>query len=491
MQVSGNVNEIKRNTIISTLSLFFQSGYSAVLGLAANLLLTIVLTPASFGIYTITLSMISVLNYFSDIGLAASLIQKKEITDDDIKTTFTIQQSMIITLIVICFLITPYTKSFYKLPDEGVYLYWALLLSFFISSLKTIPSVFLERNIQFHKIVQVQVVENTIFYVSVMIFAALGFGLNSFTISVLLRAVIGLVMIYSISFWKPQIGISRQSVKELFSFGLPFQASSFLALFKDDLIVLFLGRDAGFGAIGHEGVAFVIGWAKKWAEAAIRIVMDNISRVIFPLIARFKDDKEKVGQLMERIVYYQTFVVAPAITGAALIMGELVYIIPKYAKWAPALPYFYIFCLSSLIVSIAAPFMNLFNALGKVKITFSFMLIWTVITWTCTPFLTKYYGYYGFPITHLVVACTYVIAILQAKRMLSFNLTKSVAPFIVSSGIMAGVILGIKVLLPVNSIVMVAVIAALGAFTYMASLHLIFKINIVSMLQALKTRKLD
>ena len=160
--------------------------------------------------YITTLSLISVLNYFSDIGLAASLVQKKEVSDDDVKTTFTVQQCMIIVAISVGFLVTNFVKGFYKLPTEGVYLYWALLISFFISSLKTIPSIFLERKIKFQRIVLVQVIENTVFYLSVIIFAILKFELWSFTIAVLLRAVTGLILIYILSPWSPTIGISKK-----------------------------------------------------------------------------------------------------------------------------------------------------------------------------------------------------------------------------------------------------------------------------------------
>ena len=69
--------ELKRRGFISTMSLFFQSGYSAVLGLVANLIVTILLSPHVFGIYITVLSIIALFNYFSDFGLAASLIQKK------------------------------------------------------------------------------------------------------------------------------------------------------------------------------------------------------------------------------------------------------------------------------------------------------------------------------------------------------------------------------------------------------------------------------
>lgn len=104
MEEKTQFKNIKRKTVISTLSLFFQSGYSAVLGLIANLVLTIYMSPDVFGIYVTVLSIISLLNYFSDIGLAASLIQKKELHPDDIKTTFTVQQILIVSIITIGFL---------------------------------------------------------------------------------------------------------------------------------------------------------------------------------------------------------------------------------------------------------------------------------------------------------------------------------------------------------------------------------------------------
>src|SRR3989344_6438699 len=105
-----------KKIITSVMSLFFQSGYSAFLGLVANLVLTILLSPKTFGIYITVLSIIALLNYFSDIGLAASLIQKKDITEDDIKTTFTVQQILIVSLIVLGFFSPSFIKNFYKLP---------------------------------------------------------------------------------------------------------------------------------------------------------------------------------------------------------------------------------------------------------------------------------------------------------------------------------------------------------------------------------------
>lgn len=466
-------SEIKRNSIVSTVSLFFQSGYSAMLGLVANLVVTILLSPAIFGMYITVMSLISVLNYFSDIGLAASLVQKKEASQDDFTTTFTVQQTLIVCIVLVGFLGTEFVKNFYKLPPEAIYLYWALLLSFFTSSLKTIPSILLERKIAFQKIVLVQIIESTIFYISIISLAILKFGLTSFTIAVLLRSITGLVLIYIISPWKPKFGISRPSLKELLSFGVPFQASSFLALFKDDLITLFLGKVVGFEAVGY------IGWAKKWAEAPIRIIMDNITKVLFPVLSRLQNDKEKIKQLIEKIMFYQTSLLTPAILGLGILMEDVVHVIPKYSKWIPALPILYIFCVSAFFASFSSPLINLINSLGKAKISFVFMFIWTIITWILTPLLTHFYGYNGFPLTVMIVSLSSIFVVKKAQEFIPFHIFSSIYRPFFSSLAMAIAMLLVKQLFP-HTLLGITLTGLSGGITYLLVLLFIFKINIMN-----------
>lgn len=475
-------NQIKRRTFISTFSLFFQSGYAAVLGLVANLIVTILLSPTVFGIYITVLSIIAFLNYFSDIGLAASLIQKKNLQDEDVSTTFTVQQILIITMVVAGFFLTNVITTFYRLPPEGTYLYWSLLVGFFISSLKTIPSVFLERQIKFQKLVFVQVVENTVFYAAVSVFALMGWGLHSFTIAVVLRAVVGLALIYSISFWHPQIGISVPHLKALLKFGVPFQASSFLALFKDDLIILYLGRVLGFEALGY------IGWAKKWADAPIRIIMDNISRVLFPLVARFQDDKDRLRTISERILSYQTSLIAPVIVGMMTTIPQFIHLIPRYNKWEPAIPIFYILSISTLILSVSAPFMNLFNALGKVKITFSFMVLLTAVNWIATPILTRLYGIYGFPIAHLLVSITLGFLLLKAKKLIGIRIADCILQPIISASVMGIVLLVLQNYLSV-SYLSIGILIVVGSFLYYGFMKTVFKNDVVKHLLSLYEKR--
>src|SRR3990167_5416463 len=167
---------VTQKSIRGIFALVYRTFFIQVLGFVANFLLTIYLSPSIFGIFFVVSAAIAFLSYFSDIGLAAALIQKKEsITDEELRTTFTIQQILVVSIVILALFLSGFVKSFYRLDDQGILLFQALVVSFFLSSLKTIPSLILERNLRFEKLVIPQIVENLFFYVIAVVLAAKGF----------------------------------------------------------------------------------------------------------------------------------------------------------------------------------------------------------------------------------------------------------------------------------------------------------------------------
>ena len=155
---------IKQRSIKGIFALTSRTFVIQIIGFLANFSLTIFLSPAIFGVFFLVSAAIAFLSYFSDIGLAAALIQKKEsITDEDLKTTFTIQQVLVLTVVIIALVLSQYIGAFYHLGKDGVFLFQALAISFFLSSLKTIPSIIMERSLKFEKLVIPQIVETFFF----------------------------------------------------------------------------------------------------------------------------------------------------------------------------------------------------------------------------------------------------------------------------------------------------------------------------------------
>ena len=423
--------EVKKKSTTGILALTGRTFFLQAINFGATLLLTIFLSPETFGIYFLVLAWTSFLNYFSDIGLAAALIQKREeVTEDDLRTTFTIQESLVMALVIITLLITPHLQIWYKLSNDAVYLWYALVAAFVMSSLKTIPSILLERKIEFQKLIIPQIGEALAFNFISVFMAWKGYGINSFTWAVLARGLVGLILTYIVSPWRPGIAFKKESASRLAKFGIFFQLNGILALIKDDLLVVYLAKVLPMSAVGY------LGWAQKWAFLPLRFFMDNVIRVTFPAYSRLQENKETLKRAVEKTIFAVCTITYPMIFGIVVIAPTLITVIPKYNKWEPALIPLYFFTINALFSCVSTTLTNTMNALGKIKITLRLMIMWVILTWIATPLLIHQFGYIGGSMAAAVVAVTSVVPAIIIKRDLGVNFFPAVIPSLASSIIM-------------------------------------------------------
>lgn len=395
-------------------------------------ILTVVVDPRLFGVYVVVSASLAFLAYFSDIGLGAALIQKKEkITREDLVTTFTIQQLLVISGIAAALFLTPQIGGFYNLDEPGIRLFQAIILSFFFSSLKTVPSIILERHLKFHKLVIPQIVEAVVFNVVAVFLALNGFGITSFTFAVIARGIVGTTLIYLIAPWKISLGISTGSAKKLLSFGLPFQVNSLLALSKDDLLFIVLGKILPLTEVGF------IGFAQKWAFVPLRLVMDKVIRVTFPAFSRLQQDKQAVSLALEKTISTISLLVFPATLGLVVLAPYALRSIPQYNKWEPALLSLTFFAINAIFSSVSTPLTNVLNALGKIKITLRLMIFWTASTWILTLLLIKFFGFIGVAVASAIISLSVVVVIYLVRRYVEFKVLQPIGKPLISAALMA------------------------------------------------------
>ena len=419
---------IKKKAISGVVTFTLRTFFIQSFTFFATFILTILLDPSIFGIFFVVSALINFFVYFSDIGLAAALIQKEEQPSrKDLVTTFTIQQVIIFTLIIIGLALSSKIAIFYKLDSQGLMLLRVLIFSLVLSSLKTIPSIILERKLDFTRLVIPQIFENITFYAVAVLLAFKGFGVASFTWAVLARGIIGLILIYFVSPWRPSVGFDKESAKRLTSFGIPFQLNSVLALLKDDLLTIFLGKILPFAQIGY------IGWAQKWAYVPLRFFMDNVNKVTFPAYSRLQEHSQNFGKAIEKSLFFVTFFVYPAIFGIIAVAPTIIELIPNYNKWQPALPLLYLFAVNAVFSSVSTTITNALFATGKPKIVLNLMIFWTSATWILTYPLVLKFGYIGVGIASAIVSATSLVTIYFLKKEVNIVLGRSIfGPLLVS-----------------------------------------------------------
>nr|MBI5455868.1 oligosaccharide flippase family protein [Candidatus Levybacteria bacterium] len=471
---------IKRRSIRGVFALTSRTFVIQIVSFIANFILTIFLTPSVFGVFFVVSAAIAFLSYFSDIGLAAALIQKKDsITDDDLKTTFTIQQVLVVGVVLLALFFSKSIGNFYNFGSDGVFLFRALAISFFLSSLKTIPSIILERNLRFEKLVIPQIVETLFFSIVVVILAIKGFGVASFTYAVLARGISGFITIYLISPWKISFGFSKKSASKLLSFGVPFQLNSFLALVKDDLFIAYLGKALPIAQVGY------IGFAQKWAFTPLRLIMDNVIRITFPSFSRLQDEKEILTKAIEKSIFAASLLIFPSLFGLVILSPYFVNLIPRYLKWEPAILSLALFSINAGFSSISTPLTNALNAIGKIRITLYLMVFWTIATWVLTPILIKIYGFNGVGLASAVISLSAFLVIYLVRKYIKFNVFKSSA-YPLLSAIIMGIFIYLLSPIFIKGLISLMFMILFGAMIYFLCIFLFAKNELLSDMQMVR-----
>jgi PST family polysaccharide transporter len=462
-----SLETVKERSVRGVVVLTGRTFLLQVIALVAQLFLFAYLGKYEFGVFAIVSAIINFLVYFSDIGLAAALIQKKEKpTDTDLKTTFFIQQLLVVAIITVVVVLTPFFTQKYSLNHDGQILLYALALSLFFSSLKSIPSVLLERKLEFVKLVFPQILEQLVYNVILVVMAMKGFGLMSFTVAVIVRGIVGLITIYILQPWVPGFAFSKRTLSGLFKFGIPYQVNTFLATFKDDGITIILG-----GILGPIGVG-ILSFAQKLARIPLTFFMDTVTRVTFPAFSRMQDAPDHLERSVTRSIFFICLLVFPSLVGIVVLSPILVRVIPRYNQWIPALVPLIFISVNFFFAAATTQLTNLLNAIGKIKITFYLMIMWTALTWLLIPILASKFGVTGASLGYGLVGASSIIAILIAKKYVNFSLTDSMIKPAIGAFVMGVFLVIARRFLPVsiNSMILLTLAGVIIYGTSMLSL---------------------
>lgn len=412
------IEQIKSKTAKNFLYLSLRNFGIQIITTLGFFILTIILGASEVGLFAIVAESIAILGYFSDIGLASALIQQKDnIETKDLRTTFTIQQLLVLFGLLIVAIIYPNIAHSKNYGDKEFWILMSLCFSFVAASLKTIPSVLLERKLDFQKLSLVDIVENIIFYLIAVIFALLGFGVFSYAIATFIKSLIGLIYIYRLQWWEVGFGYSSSTTKKLMRYGLPFQINSLIAVAKDRMSNLLVA-----GIIGRESFG-LLSWAQKGPRIPLSF-MDAIMKITFPTFARIQEHPELLKKSITKSIYFIAVIVFPLLGGIVLVSADIVNLIPKYSKWQPALIPLYFYTISYALAAVTTPITNAFNAVGKIKTTTKLMIMWTVLTWIFYPILSYKFGYYGTSVAALIVGLSSIVVWILAQKYFNTNIFK-------------------------------------------------------------------
>ncbi len=405
------IQQIKHKSVSGAMSFVVRTLILNAIGLVTAFVLSGFLSPQDFGTYGYVTQFIAFLIFFSDIGLAASLVQKKtEPTLTDYRTAFTIQQALAWFIFGVVLLISKTGIIQQTVGNNGVWVLLSLGLSFPLATLKTISSIQLERQLDFSKMVIPQIFEQLVFNGLLIVFAFKGFGVMSYAYAIIARSIVGVIVMFAIQPWKMGFALSHDSAKSLLNFGAKFQLNDLLARIKDNLFYIVLARFVSPIEYGY------ISWAKSWSMYPYTMTVQNVMAVTFPTFSRLQHHKEALSKAINKSLFFITFAIFPLIVGMSIFILPLVHVIGKYQKWQPAVLTFILFSLSIGWSAVSSPLTNTLNAIGQIGTTLKLMILWTILTWVLTFPALQWFGFNGVALAAFAIAFTSVLPIYYVKK---------------------------------------------------------------------------
>jgi len=386
---AAEVASIGRRGRAAIIQLTLRTGLLRVVSLIGTVLLARILAPADFGAFAVIVLLASILTPFGDLGLGATLIQRREPpTERDMATVFTAQQAMWLVLLALAWLAAPLISlAGPGMPRDAEWMIRVAALGVYLNQLKAVPVAMMSRVLRFGPLAMIEVVQQIAYAVTAVGIALAGGGVWSFVLGLLVQFALGSVLTFLVWGRRPRIGIDRAALRDLMGFGLSYQATNILAVFREALIPVYGGLAGGVTAIGY------LNFGQRFGRL-LGGIDEIIGRVAFPAFSRLQTDVERRALALLHVVE-TTSVVFGLLLGWAIAVAPTLIEIAFGSPWVPATPVFQLTAVSVLVWLPAGFLRGLAFSVGRARP----MLIWTVlalvITFAAFPFLLLAFGLVG------------------------------------------------------------------------------------------------
>ncbi len=368
-----------------------------------SIFLARLLGPEQFGLIAMAMAFISIATVFIDIGFSSALIQRENNTPLTYNSIFVFNIFAGIILTIITYLFAPLIGNFYGNQEVTTLVRW-LSLIFIFNSFNRVQNVILNKNLNFKAVTLRTFVASAISGTLGIIGAYNGMGVFSLVLQTLSFALIGTILLWSTSTWKPKLQFSYSEIKKLMGYSL-------FAFFERILNNIFMRLDVLLLATIFSPIS--VGYytrSSSLVDQVTKYTSSSIIRVLFPVLSKLQNDPENYERIYFRmfsVISFLSFI----ITGILFFMGSDIILILFGEKWSNSIPIFQILIIASCTLPLNSLMWNAMMSKGKAKESFYygfgkkliglipfifaiyFGIFWFTVTWVISKFIDTFLNF--------------------------------------------------------------------------------------------------
>lgn len=349
-------DNLKRKTIKGTLwSAVERFGVQGV-SFLVMIVMARVLTPADYGLVGMLSIFIAVAQSLIDSGFSQGLIRKQDAGKADTSTVFFFNIAAALVIYGVLFVCAPAIADFYDNPVL-VPLTRVISLGMVINSFAMVQRAILTIRIDFKTQAKASFSAAVIAGGVGIWMVMTGWGVWALVYYQLINYLINTLFLWVVSKWRPSLMFSRESFRELFSFGANIAVSSIIDNIYRNIYLLVIGKWFQAATLG------LYTRAQQFGELPMNF-SGIIQRVSFPVLCSFQNDSAKLRELCLKFVNISAFITFPVMTGMAAVSDPLICLLLG-EEWKFSALLLQILCFGLMWYPVSAINQNMLQVCGR------------------------------------------------------------------------------------------------------------------------------
>ena len=349
--------DLKHRTISGGVVTISAQAAKFALTMLSTMILARLLVPRDFGLVGMATVVTSFVRILKDAGLSTATVQKDEITHAQVSNLFWINVVVSTALGLIVAALAPVIAWFFREP-RLVPITLCLSVTFLISGSTVQHLALLNRQMRFKTIAIIEVGSMTAGFLAGVGMALSNCGYWSLVGSSITIEVVGFLLTWSLSRWRPQWPVRRSGTRSLVGFGANLTLSNLVNCISGNVDTLLLGRFYGAYSVGLYSRAMAL------LMRPLNQLLGPVTTVIEPMLARLQGEPERYRRTFLQIYNSMALVGFPA-TALLFALARPVTLVLLGSQWEQASVIFAGFAGGALYAPLASVVGYLFISQGR------------------------------------------------------------------------------------------------------------------------------
>ncbi|HEX3755790.1 MAG TPA: lipopolysaccharide biosynthesis protein [Rhizomicrobium sp.] len=303
-----------------------------LLGLVSTIILARLLMPRDFGIVTIGMIVVGMVEIFNQTGHHLAIIRHPDPTRAHYDSAWTIFIILSTLLGAAVFFAAPMADIYFHEP-RAIPVVRILAFKTVMSGFDNIGVVDFRRDLKFHRQFLYQTLPSVISFVVTLVAA---FALRNYwalVIGIMVQEFFTLVLSYILSPYRPRLSLAK--ARELWSFSVWTFLKNIGVYIGSQVDKLAIGNFAGAAAMGRYEVAVDL------ASSPSQEINNPMIAVLFPVMAKTLGDRARLKELYLTVLYWSVLICSSTSIGVALVTSDMVDVVlgPQWQDVKPLMPW--------------------------------------------------------------------------------------------------------------------------------------------------------